>query len=74
MDKELKEIFSLLDSIDKIELYTQQYSDPDTFFAANYQKKFNDKIDLLVSISEELKRKDAELKKDLRKNFKKKNP
>lgn len=51
-----------------MELYTKKNSDPDTFFAANYQKDFNDKIDLMVSISEELAKKDSELKHDLGNN------
>jgi hypothetical protein len=66
--KDVDEIFSLLKSIEKIELYTKKHSDPDTFFDANYQKSFNDKISLLVDISEELGKKDAELKNDLGKN------
>ncbi len=66
MDKELDEIFSLLDRIETIEIYTKQNADPDTFFAANYQRDFNDKINLLLSIGEELKKKDAEFKQDLR--------
>lgn len=72
MDNDLKEILALLDSIEAIELYTKRNSDPDTFFSANYQKNFNDKINLLVSISDELKKKDAELKKELREGLKKK--
>ncbi|MCK5058045.1 MAG: hypothetical protein KAT34_15435 [Candidatus Aminicenantes bacterium] len=68
MSKNLDEILSILKSIEKIELYTRDYSDPDIFFEANYQKIFNDKIDLLVAISEELEKKDTELKNDLGKN------
>lgn len=71
MDKDVEEILALLNSIEEIELYTKKHSDPDTFFAANYQKNFNDKINLLVAISEELEKKDARLKKDLGKGLKK---
>ena len=73
MSKNLDEILSLLKSIEKIELYTKEHSDPDTFFDANYQKNFNDKIDLLVAISEELEKKDDALKHDLGKNTEKVN-
>ncbi len=69
MDKELTEIFVLLESIERIEIYTQNHSDPDSFFAANYQKDFNDKIDLLVSIGKELEKKDRAFKKELVRNL-----
>lgn len=66
MDKNIKEIFSLLEAIEKIEIYTRENADPDTFFAANYQKDFNDKINLLIDISEELEKKDTLLKETLK--------
>lgn len=68
MKEDVDEIIALLKNIEKMELYTKKNSDPDTFFAANYQKDFNDKIDLMVSISEELAKKDSELKHDLGNN------
>ncbi len=71
MDQDFEEIFSLLDTIERIEIYTKQNADPDTFFAANYQKTFNDKINLLISISREIERKDDDLKEDLEKNSRK---
>jgi hypothetical protein len=64
----VNEILDLLKTIERIELYTERFSDPDTFFAANYQKDFNDKIHLMVMISEELAKQDEDLKKELGKD------
>jgi len=50
------EIFTLLKSIDHIEGYQQIYSDPNTFFPANYQKIYNDKVFLLLNIKEEIRK------------------
>lgn len=64
LDPQLEtEILSLLESIERLETYQQNYSDPDTYFAANYQKEFNDKLDLLICINKQLKKLNGALKK-----------
>ena len=55
-EKHYDEIFVLLKSIAQIEEYQQEYSDPTTFFPANYQRIYNDKVFLILDIIEELKK------------------
>ncbi len=57
------ETFSLLESLEKLEIYQQKYSDPDTFFGANYQKDFNHNVNLMLEIRKELKKLNHSLKR-----------
>jgi len=61
MEKDFSKIFPLLEAIEKWEDYQQNYADPRIFFAANYQKNFNERIDLLLAIEEEVKNLDRNL-------------
>lgn len=57
------EIINLLKAIEKLEIYQKNFADPDTFFAANYQKNFNDKVNLMIQINDELKKLNDNIKK-----------
>lgn len=55
-------IMTILESIEKIFLYTKSFNDPDSFFAANEQMNFNASQILLLVIGEEVKKIDNNLK------------
>jgi uncharacterized protein with HEPN domain len=57
-------IMTILESIEKIFLYTESFSDPDSFFGANEQMNFNASQILLLVIGEEVKKIDNNLKEE----------
>ena len=57
-------IMTILESIEKILLYTKSFSDPDSFFGANEQMNFNASQILLLVIGEEVKKIDNNLKEE----------
>lgn len=63
MNKNVLYLLSVLESIEKIKIYTKEYSDADQFFEANYQKDFNATLTLLIAVGEDVKNLDESLKK-----------
>lgn len=57
-------IMTILESIEKIFLYTESFKDPDGFFEANEQMNFNASQILLLVIGEEVKKIDNNLKEE----------
>jgi uncharacterized protein with HEPN domain len=55
-------IMTILESIEKIFLYTESFKDPDSFLEANEQMNFNASQILLLVIGEEVKKIDNSLK------------
>lgn len=55
-------ILTILEAIEKIYLYTDEFADPEEFFEANDQLQFNGCQILLLVIGEESKKIDNELK------------
>lgn len=55
-------ILTILESIEKIELYTSSFTGSNEFYKANDQLNFNATINLLIAIGEENKKIDNELK------------
>ena len=55
-------VMTILESIEKIFLYTGSFKDPDSFFEANEQMNFNASQILLLVIGEEVKKIDGDLK------------
>jgi len=58
-------LLSVLESIEKIKIYTRGFSDADEFFEANYQKDFNATLNLLIAIGEDVKKLDESLKEKI---------
>jgi uncharacterized protein with HEPN domain len=55
LNKNILYLLSVLESIEKIELYSSDYSDADGFFEANTQKDFNATLTLLIAVGEDVK-------------------
>jgi uncharacterized protein with HEPN domain len=66
LNKNILYLLSVLESIEKIKLYTTGFTDVEEFFEANYQKDFNASLTLLISIGEDVK--------NLEENVKEKSP
>ena len=64
-DKNLIYIFTILEAIEKINIYTKQFSDDETFYYANNQMNFNAVVSLLIAIGEENKKIDSSIKNDV---------
>lgn len=62
MNKNLLHVLTILESIEKITIYTKDYSNSQEFFNANVQKDFNAVLNLLIAIGEESKKIDSNLK------------
>lgn len=63
-DNNLIYIFTILESIEKINIYTQKFSDEEEFYYANEQMNFNAVVGLLIAIGEESKKIDESIKND----------
>ncbi|MDK9693682.1 MAG: DUF86 domain-containing protein, partial [Sulfurimonas sp.] len=57
-------IFTILESIEKINLYTKDLTDDEEFYYANNQMNFNAVVSLLIAIGEENKKIDQQIKDD----------
>ena len=55
-------ILTILEAIEKIFIYSKEYSDAEVFFNANDQKEFNATLNLLIAIGEEVKKIEDDLK------------
>lgn len=63
-DNNLIYIFTILESIEKIKLYTKDLADDEEFYYANNQMNFNAVVSLLIAIGEENKKIDQQIKYD----------
>jgi len=64
-DKNLIYIFTILEAIEKINLYTKVFEDDESFYYANDQMNFNAVVSLLIAIGEENKKIDTQIKSDV---------
>jgi len=64
-DKNLIYIFTILEAIEKINLYTKVFEDDESFYYANDQMNFNAVVSLLIAIGEENKKIDTKIKSDI---------
>ncbi len=55
-DKQLLYILTILEAVEKIRIYTAEFSDALDFFEANDQMNFNATVNLLIAIGEESKK------------------
>ena len=63
-DKNLIYILTVLEAIEKLYIYTDNFSDAHSFWQANDQLNFNASSNLLLAIGEETKKIDDELKEE----------
>ena len=63
-DKNLIYIFTILESIEKINLYTKNFLDDESFYYPNDQMNFNAVVSLLIAIGEENKKLEQQIKDD----------
>jgi len=61
-DNNLIYIFTILESIEKIKLYTKDLVDDEEFYYVNNQMNFNAVVSLLIAIGEENKKIDQQIK------------
>ena len=64
-DKNLIYIFTILEAIEKINLYTKVFEEDESFYYANNQMNFNAVVSLLIAIGEENKKIDTKIKNDV---------
>lgn len=60
----LVHILTILESIEKIKIYSKGFDSPDEFFWADNQLNFNGTVSLLIAIGEESKKIDSKLKEE----------
>ena len=63
-DKNLIHFFTILEAIEKINFYTEDFQDDEDFYFANKQMNFNAVVNLLIAIGEENKKIDEIIKSD----------
>ena len=63
-DNNLIYLFTILEAIEKINLYTEDINDDEEFYYANNQMNFNAVVNLLIAIGEENKKIDQTIKND----------
>ena len=63
-DKNLIYIFTILEAIEKVFLYTKDFKDDEEFYEAQDQLYFNAVTNLLIAIGEENKKIDDQIKND----------
>lgn len=61
-EKNILHLLTILESIEKIKIYSNGYTNPDVFFYSDDQLPFNASCHLLLAISEETKKLDENLK------------
>lgn len=64
-DKQLLYVLTILEAVEKVRIYSNNFSDPLDFFEANAQMNFNATVNLLIAIGEESKKIDDEVKESL---------
>ena len=60
--KNMLYVLTILEAIEKINIYSQEFEDDESFFFANKQLNFNATVNLLIASGEESKKIDEELK------------
>ena len=68
-DTNLIYLFTILEAIEKIKLYTKEFEDDETFYCAKDQMNFNAVVSLLIAIGEENKKIDSKIKNDFEFNW-----
>ena len=68
-DTNLIYIFTILEAIEKIKIYIQNFTDDEAFYQANDQMNFNAVVSLLIAIGEENKKIDSKIKSDFEFNW-----
>lgn len=63
-DKNLIYIFTILEAIEKLFIYTKNFQDDEEFYESENQLYFNAVTNLLIAIGEENKKIDEKIKKD----------
>lgn len=63
-DKNLIHFFTILEAIEKINFYSENFQDDEDFYFANQQMNFNAVVNLLIAIGEENKKIDEIIKND----------
>jgi uncharacterized protein with HEPN domain len=63
-DKNLIYFFTILEAIEKINLYSKDCKDDEEFYYSNHQMNFNATVNLLIAIGEENKKITQQIKKD----------
>jgi uncharacterized protein with HEPN domain len=63
-DKNLVYILTILEAIEKIKIYSKNFENTDDFLWDNNQQNFNASVNLLITIGEETKKIDTELKNE----------
>lgn len=63
-DKNLVYFFTILEAIEKINIYTKNFEDDETFYKCDNQLYFNAVVNLLIAIGEENKKIDESIKND----------
>lgn len=63
-------ILTILESIEKIKIYSKKFADADDFLWGNEQLNFNATVNLLIAIGEESKKIDANLKEEFAMDWK----
>ena len=62
MNKNILYLLSILEAIEKIKVYKNDFNNANDFFEANLQKEFNATLNLLIAIGEEARKIDDKLK------------
>lgn len=63
-DTNLIYLFTILEAIEKINIYTENIEDDESFYYANNQMNFNAVVNLLIAIGEENKKIELKIKED----------
>ncbi|MBL0722028.1 MAG: hypothetical protein JJV88_05555 [Sulfurovum sp.] len=69
-DNNLIHLFTILEAIEKINLYSKDCQDDEEFYYANDQMNFNAVVSLLIAIGEENKKIDEKIKIDYKYKWK----
>lgn len=64
MNKNILYLLTILEAIEKIKIYTSDYTNSLEFYRANTQKDFNATLNLLIAIGEEAKKIDPKIRKN----------
>ncbi|HOV14638.1 MAG TPA: DUF86 domain-containing protein [Spirochaetota bacterium] len=64
LNNDLVYIFTILEAIEKIFIYSDKFQDADSFYWENDQINFNATVNLLIAIGEEVKKINVDLKSE----------
>lgn len=70
MNNNILHLLSILEAIEKIKVYKNDFNSANDFFEANLQKEFNATLNLLIAIGEEARKIDGTLKSMIDFNWK----